>query len=339
METKKIALITGITGQDAYYLSNLLLEKDYEVHGMYRRTVADINERTNYLDKRVYLHEGDMTDMGSLIRILKEVKPGEVYNLAAQSHVPSSWTQPISTCQITGMGVLNILEAIRHTNKEIKFCTMSTSEMIGKKQSSSDVEKILFHPRSPYACAKVFGHFITQNYRESYGMFACSLLAYNHESEFRPTQFVTRKITDAVSKIKLNKQKYLELGNLDSKRDWGYAKDTCEAIYLMLQQKKPKDQVVATGETHSVRDFVEESFRVVDMPITWEGSGLGEVGKYNNKTIVKINPKYYRPAEVEFLLGDYSQAKKELGWKPKTTFKKLVKLMVGNDLKLVGGKK
>lgn len=339
MKNQKVAFVTGMTGQDAYYLSNLLLEKDYEVHGMYRRTVADIEERTKYLDKRIEFHEGDMTDMGSLIKIIKEVKPDEIYNLASQSFVPSSWTQPVSTCQITGIGVLNLLEAIRLTNKNIKFYQAGSSEMIGKPQSSSEVDKILFHPRSPYACAKLFGHHITQNYRESYGMFACSGVFYNHESPFRPKQFVTRKITDAVAKVKLGKQEYLDIGSLDSRRDWGHAQDYVLAMYLMLQQDKPKDYVIATGETHSVREFVEEAFKVVSMPITWEGEGLEEVGKYDGKVVVKINPKFYRPAEVDLLLGDYSEAKKELGWKPKITFKELVRLMVKNDLKSEGGKR
>ena len=339
MKTKKTALITGITGQDAHYLPKLLLEKGYEVHGIYRRTVADIQERTNYLDKRVNLHEGDLIDVGSLMRIIKEVQPDEVYNLASQSFVPSSWTQPISTCQITGIGVLNLLEAIRHTNKNIKFYQASSSEMIGKPQTDPDIQKILFHPRSPYACAKLFGHYITQNYRESYGMFACSGILYNHEGEFRGKEFVTRKISNVVAKVKLGKQEYLDVGNLDSRRDWGHTKDYVLAMYLMLQQDKPKDYVIATGETHSVREFVEEAFRIVSMPITWEGKGLDEVGKYDNKVVVKINPKFYRPAEVDLLLGDYSEAKKELGWEPTIIFKELVKLMVENDLKLEGGKR
>ena len=335
---KKVAFLTGATGQDGYYLSNLLLEKGYEVYGMFRRTAGDLNMRVKHLDKRVKLLEGDITDMGSLIKIIQDIRPTEIYNLSAQSHVPSSFTQPISTCQITGMGVLNILEAIRLTDKRIKFCQASTSEMIGQKQNSPEVDKILFRPRSPYACAKVFGHLITQNYRESYGMFACSILGHNHESPLRPKQFVTRKITNVVSKIKLGKPNVLELGNLEAKRDWGHAKDTCEAIYLMLQQDEPKDQVVATGEAHSVREFVEEAFKVVNMPIIWEGKGLDEVGLYKDKVVVRINPKFYRPAEVEFLLGDYSLAKKELGWEPKIKFKSLVRLMVENDLKIEGGK-
>lgn len=334
---KHIAFLTGITGQDAYYLSNLLLEKGYDVYGMYRRTVADIKDRTKHLDKRVKLVEGDMIDLGSLIKIIKDIEPIEIYNLAAQSFVSSSFTQPISTCQITGIGVLNILEAIRLTDKKIRFYQASTSEMIGQKQSSSELDKIQFHPHSPYSCAKVFGHFITQNYRESYNMFACSGILHNHESELRGKEFVTRKISNTVARIKLGKQNVLELGNLDSKRDWGHAKNYVEAMFLMLQQDKPKDYVIATGETHSVREFVEESFKVVGMPIKWEGKGLDEVGSYKDKIVIKINPKFYRPAEVEFLLGDYSKAKKELGWEPKIKFIELVKLMVENDLFLEGG--
>jgi len=336
---KKIALITGITGQCGYYLSELLLRKGYDVHGIYRRTVTDVQDKVKHLDKKVILHEGDLTDMASLIKIIKEVKPTELYNLAAQSYVPSSWTQPISTCQITGIGVLNVLEAIRQTNKKIKMYQASTSEMLGHKQNSPIVSEIIFHPKSPYACAKVFGHYITKNYRESYGMFACSGILHNNESEHRGKQFVTRKITSAIARIKLGKQKDIELGNLDAKRDWGHSKDHVRAMYLMLQNKKPKDYVVATGETHSIREFVEESFKLIGMPIKWSGKGLKEVGKYKNRILVKINPKYYRPAEVDLLWGDYSIARKELGWKPKITFKKLVKLMVENDLKLEGGGK
>ena len=335
----KRALITGYTGQDGHYLSQLLLEKGYEVHGMYRRTAIDIEDRIRDLKNKVNLVEGDLTDLASLIKIIQEVKPDEIYNLASQSFVPSSWTQPISTCQITGMGVLNMLEAIRLTNKSIRFYQASSSEMIGQQQNTSDPEKILFHPRSPYAIAKTFGHYITQNYRESYGMFACSGILHNHESEIRPKQFVTRKITNAVAKIKLGQQDVLELGNLNAKRDWGHATDFCEVMYLMLQQDKPKDYVVATGETHSIREFVEEAFNIVEMPITWEGKGLDEVGKYDNKIVVKINPKYYRPVEVDLLLGDYSKVRKELGWKPKITFKELIRLMVENDLKLVSEEK
>jgi len=330
---KNVALISGASGQDFYYLSNFLLEKGYEVHGIFRRTVEDTTQRLNHLDKRVKLHEGDLTDLSSLIRIIKDVKPTEVYNIGAQSYVPSSWTQPIATCQITGMGVLNMLEAIRQTDIKIKFYQASTSEMIAQLQTSSEPNEILFHPRSPYGCAKMFGHYITQNYRESYDMFVCSGILYNHESPRRGKQFVTRKITTAVSKIKLGLQEVLELGNFDSKRDWGYAGDYVEAMWLMLQQDKPKDYVIATNEAHSVRDFVNEAFEAVDMKIEWEGEGVDEVGKYNGKIVVKVNPNFYRPAEVDILLGDYSKAEKELGWKPKTTFRELVKMMVEYDLK------
>jgi len=330
---KQVAILSGITGQDGYYLSNFLLDKGYEVHGIYRRTVEDIDQRMKHLDKRVKLHEGDLIDIASLIKIIKLTNPDEVYNLGSQAYVPSSWTQPIATAQITGMGVLNMLEAIRQTNIKIKFYQASTSEMIAQLQTSPEPNKILFHPRSPYGCAKMFGHYITQNYRESYDMFACSGVLYNHESWRRGSQFVTRKITKAVARIKLGLQETLELGNFNAQRDWGFAGDYVEAMWLMLQQDKPKDYVIAMNEAHSVREFVEEAFKVLDMSITWEGEGINEVGKHNGKVIVKVNPKFYRPAEIDVLLGDYSKAEKELGWKPKTRFKDLVKMMVENDLK------
>jgi len=330
---KLIALITGITGQDGYYLSNFLLDKGYKVYGMYRRNSMDINERLVDLRKEINLIDGDLTDTASLIRILNKVKPNEVYNLGAQSFVPESWTQPIASADITGVGVLRMLEAIRQTNKKIKFYQASSSEMFGKVQEIPQTEKTLFYPRSPYGCAKVYGYNITRNYRESYGMFATNGILFNHESPNRGKQFVTRKITFAVARIKLGLQDVLELGNFDAKRDWGFAGDYVEAMYLILQQSKPDDFVIATNEVHSVREFVEEAFKTVGMePIVWVGKGINEVGKYNNKIVVKVDPEFYRPAEVDILLGDYSKAKKVLGWKPKIKFKNLVKMMVEADL-------
>jgi len=331
---KPVALVSGITGQDAYYLSKFLLDKNYEIYGMYRRNSTDINERLIDLKDEINLVDGDLTDTSSLVRILNKTKPDEIYNLAAQSFVPESWTQPIASADITGTGVLRMLEAIRLTNKDVKFYQACSSEMFGKVQDIPQTEKTKFYPRSPYGCAKVYGFDITRNYRESYDMFACSGILFNHESPKRGKQFVTRKITNTAARIKLGLQDTLELGNLDAKRDWGYAGDFVEAMYFMLQQPKPKDYVIATNETHSVREFVDEAFNLVDMPLEWEGKGLNEIGKYKDKTIVKVNPDFYRPAEVDILLGDYSKAKKELGWEPKTKFKELVKMMVESDLKL-----
>jgi len=335
---KKVALITGITGQDGSYLAEFLLKKDYEVYGMYRRTSTDSLGRIGHLKKDIKLVEGDLTDLGSIIRILKEVGSCEVYNLASQSFVAASWTQPISTAEITAMGVLNLLEAIRHLDLDIKFYQASTSELFGKVQETPQTENTPFYPRSPYGVSKAFGHFITRNYRESYNMFACSGILFNHESPRRGKQFVTRKISHSVAKIKLGHQKFFEIGNIDSKRDWGFAGDYVEAMWLMLQNQEPKDYVISTGETHSIREFIEEAFKVIDMPISWEGQGLEEVGKCNGEIVVKINPKFYRPAEVDVLLGDPSKAKRELNWEPKTKFKELVKMMVESDLKHLSGK-
>jgi len=334
MTKKRTALITGITGQDGYYLSKFLLGKNYDIYGMYRRNSTDINERLIDLKDEINLVDGDLTDTSSLVRILNKTKPDEIYNLAAQSFVPESWTQPIASADITGTGVLRILEAVRLTNKDVKLYQACSSEMFGKVQDIPQTEKTKFYPRSPYGCAKVYGFDITRNYRESYDMFACSGILFNHESPRRGKQFVTRKITNAAARIKLGLQDNFKLGNFNAKRDWGYAGDFVEAMYLMLQQPKPKDYVIATNETHSVREFVDETFNLVNMPLEWEGKGLNEIGKYKDKTIVKVNPDFYRPAEVDILLGDYSKAKKELGWEPKTKFKKLVKMMIESDLKL-----
>ena len=328
----KKALILGITGQDGSYLAELLLEKGYEVYGMYRRTSVDSFERINHIKDKINLVDGDMIDTISLIQILKDINPDEVYNLAAQSFVSASWTQPIATKEITGIGVLKILEAIRLVNPKIKFYQASSSEMFGKVQEVPQTEKTPFYPRSLYGVCKVFGYWTTVNYRESYNMFACNGILFNHESERRGKQFVTKKISHSVAKIKLGLQDYFEIGNLNAKRDWGYAKDFVEAMWLMMQQDKPGDYVIATNEIHSVREFIEEAFRVVDMQIEWEGEGLDEVGKCDDKIVVRINPKFYRPAEVDLLVGNYEKAEKELGWKPKIKFKELVKLMVESDI-------
>jgi|TARA_Y100000310_G_scaffold263274_1_gene273431 GDPmannose 4,6-dehydratase len=332
-ENGKTALITGITGQDGYYLAKFLLEKGYEVYSMYRRSSLDINERIDEIIEDIKLVEGDITDAASIIRILKEVKPDEVYNLAAQSFVPSSWTQPVATAQMTALGALNVLESIKLVDKNIKYYQASSSEMFGKVMENPQTEKTPFYPRSPYGVAKVYAYWITKNYRESYGIHASNGILFNHESPKRGKEFVTRKISYSVAKIKLGIQEYFELGNLDAKRDWGFAGDYVEVMWMMLQQEKPDDFVIATNETHSVREFVEESFRIMDMPITWEGEGVNEVGKFNGKIVVKINPKFYRPADVDLLLGDYTKVKEKLGWEPKTKFKELVRMMVESDFK------
>jgi GDPmannose 4,6-dehydratase len=329
---KKRALITGITGQDGSYLAEFLLGKGYEVYGMHRRTSMDVFERIGDLRREIKLVEGDVTDQGSIIRIINEIHPNEIYNLAAQSFVPDSWTQPISTVKIDALGVINMLDAIRLVDPKIKFYQASTSEMFGKVQEIPQTERTPFYPRSPYAASKAFGHYITQNYRESFHVFACSGILFNHESPRRGKQFITRKVSHSVAKIKLGYQDFFEVGSLDSKRDWGFAGDYVEAMWLMLQQNTPKDYVVGTGETHSVREFIEEAFRLVGMDIIWEGKGVEEVGKFDGKIVVKVSPRFYRPAEVEYLLADATKARKELGWQSRTSFRELVKMMVESDL-------
>lgn len=329
---KKRALITGVTGQDGSYLAEFLLEKGYEVYGMHRRTSMDVFDRIGNLRKKINLVDGDLTDLSSMIKILKEINPDEIYNLAAQSFVPASWTQPISTIKINSLGVVNILEAIKIVNPKIRIYQASTSEMFGKVQEIPQTEKTPFYPRSPYGVSKVFSHYAIKNYHESYGIFACGGILFNHESPRRGKQFVTRKISHSVAKIKLGYQDYFEIGNLEAKRDWGFAGDYVEAMWLMLQQDKPDDYVIGTGESHSVREFIEEAFKVVGMEIRWEDQGLNEVGKINDKIVVKINSKFYRPAEVDYLLSNPEKAKKNLGWIPKTSFKELVKIMVEHDL-------
>jgi len=334
----KKALITGITGQDGYYLAEFLLKKGYKVYGMYRRTSSSPFDNIQDIKDKVTLVEGDLTDVGSMVKILKEVEPDEVYNLAAQSFVPASWSQPIATAKMTGLGVLNILEAIKLTNPKIRFYQASSSEMFGKAQETPQSENTPFYPRSPYGVSKVFGYWITINYRESYGIYASNGILFNHESPRRGLQFVTRKITNSVARIKLGMQDCLELGNLDAKRDWGFAGDYVEAMWLILQQETPDDYVISSGENHAVREFAEETFKAVGMDIEWEGSGLKEVGKHDGNVVIKVNEKFYRPLEVDELLGNHSKAEKILNWKPKTSFKELVKMMVKHDLKLLSKK-
>jgi len=315
----KKALITGITGQDGSYLAEFLLDKGYEVYGMVRRSSTESFERINHIIDKITLKQADLLDQLSLIELIQSINPDQIYNLAAQSFVPTSWNQPVLTGEFTALGVTRILEAIRHVNPKIKFYQASSSEMFGKVRETPQNELTPFYPRSPYGVAKAYGHFITVNYRESYDIFACSGILFNHESPRRGKEFVTRKITDAVAKIKLNKLNKLCLGNLDAKRDWGFAGDYVEAMWLMLQHGSPEDYVVGTGETHSVREFVEIAFDHVGL---------------DHKKYVEINKDFIRPAEVDLLVADCSKAKKNLGWKPKVGFEELVKMMVDSDLKL-----
>ena len=333
----KQALITGITGQDGSYLAELLLEKGYQVYGILRRkSVADYGN-VEHLKKEISFIYADMTDPISLIAAMKRSQADEVYNLAAQSFVGTSWEQPIATAEIDGIGVTNLLEAIRVVKPQARFYQASTSEMFGLVQEIPQTEQTPFYPRSPYGVAKLYGHWITKNYRESYGMYACSGILFNHESERRGKEFVTRKITDGVARIRHGIQERIELGNLDSKRDWGHSKDYVRAMWLMLQQESPKDYVIATNETRTVREFVEAAFISAGITVKWQGSGVDEIGIdiATKKTVVTVNPQYFRPAEVELLLGNPSKAKKELGWERKISFSELVKRMVEQDLYLV----
>ena len=339
----KKALITGITGQDGSYLAEFLLNKGYEVHGIKRRTSLINTDRIDHLyqdpheqNKKFILHHGDLTDATSLIRIIQEVQPDEIYNLAAQSHVAVSFEEPEYTANSDALGALRILEAIRilKLEKKTKYYQASTSELYGIAQETPQNEKTPFYPRSPYGVAKLYAYWITVNYREAYGIYACNGILFNHESPVRGETFVTRKITMALARIKLGTQKNLYLGNLDAKRDWGHAKDFIEAQWLMLQQKQPEDFVIATGKQHSVKDFINEAAKNLDMKIEWKGKNLEEVGSYNGKDIIKIDPRYFRPAEVEALLGDASKAKEKLNWVPKISFNQLVKEMVDEDLKI-----
>lgn len=315
----KSALITGITGQDGSYLAELLLSKGYKVFGMVRRLSVPNFENIKHIQEKITILSGDLMDQGSLIDVIRESNPDEVYNLAAQSFVKASWGQPVLTGEFTGLSVTRMLEAVRIIKKDAKFYQASSSEMFGKVTETPQKETTRFYPRSPYGVAKVYGHYITVNYRESFDMFACSGILFNHESPRRGVEFVTRKIARAVARIHLKKQDVLELGDMSPKRDWGYAKDYVEAMWLMLQQEKPDDFVVATGETHSVEDFVREAFAVI---------GVKDWKKY-----VKSNVgQYMRPAEVDYLIGDAGKAKKVLGWEPKTSFQDLVKIMVEKDI-------
>jgi GDPmannose 4,6-dehydratase len=339
----KKALITGITGQDGAYLAEFLLNKSYEVHGVKRRSSLINTDRIDHLyqdpheqNQNFILHHGDLTDSTSLIRIIQEVQPDEIYNLAAQSHVAVSFELPEYTANSDAIGALRILEAIRilKLEKKIKYYQASTSELYGATQETPQNETTPFNPRSPYAVAKLYAYWITINYRESYGIFACNGILFNHESPVRGETFVTRKITRALVRIKLGVQKNLYLGNLNAMRDWGHAKDFVEAMWLMLQQKKPEDFVIATGKQYSVRDFINEASKNLDMKIDWSGKDLQEVGSYNGKDIIKIDPRYFRSTEVDTLLGDASKAKEKLNWAPKISFKALVKEMIDKDLKL-----
>jgi GDPmannose 4,6-dehydratase len=339
----KKALITGITGQDGAYLAELLLEKGYEVHGIRRRTSLFNTDRIDHLYQdhhmpgtRLFLHYGDMTDSSSLIRIIKQVQPLEIYNLAAQSHVAVSFEEPEYTANSDALGALRILEAIRllGMEKNTRFYQASTSELFGQVQETPQKETTPFYPRSPYAVAKLYAYWITINYREAYGIYACNGILFNHESPIRGETFVTRKITRALSRIKLGLQHCVYLGNLNARRDWGHAKDYVEVQWLMLQQEKPEDFVIATGVQYSVRDFVNAAAKELDMEIRWEGEGVNEKGyDLNGKCVVAIDQEYFRPAEVETLLGDSTKAREKLGWIPKITFNELVSEMVREDFK------
>lgn len=333
----KNALITGITGQDGSYLAELLMKKGYDVYGIMRRKSVVDYGNVGHLKDKIHFIYADMTDLVSLANALKVSKAQEVYNLAAQSFVATSWEQPCATADIDAKGVLNMLEAIRMVDPSARFYQASTSEMFGLVQEIPQTEKTPFYPRSPYGVAKLYGHWITKNYRESYNMFACSGILFNHESERRGKEFVTRKITDAVARIRQGIQDHLELGNMDSKRDWGHSKDYVKAMWLMLQQETPDDYVVATGETRTVREFVERAFACVDIRIAWEGSGVDEIGKNaaDGKVLVRINPKFFRPAEVDILIGSPAKAETVLGWKRDISFQEMVERMVKNDMELV----
>ena len=317
----KIALITGINGMDGSHLADFLLEKGYKVYGVERRSSSKNRTNTEHLEGKVTFLQGDLTDQNSLLRCLKESNPDEVYNLAAQSFVGESWNTPEHTSEVTGLGVLRILEAIREFNPKIRFYQASSSEMFGRMVENPANENTPFYPRSPYGVAKLYGHWITKNYRESYDMFACSGILFNHESERRGIEFVTRKISDGVARIKLGLADHISLGNLDAKRDWGYAPDYIEAMWLMLQQDTPDDYVIATGDTRSIREFLDEAFKYVGIT-NWE-------------SYIKVDQRFMRPAEVDVLRGNFKKAQDELGWAPKTSFTDLVKIMVQNDINLL----
>ncbi|MFC1662939.1 GDP-mannose 4,6-dehydratase [Patescibacteria group bacterium] len=323
MTNNKKALITGITGQDGSYLADFLISKNYDVYGVVRRSSTESFERIQHLKNKIKLEQGDLTDLSSLIKVVNKVQPDEVYNLGAQSFVPTSWNQAILTGTVTALGVTNILEALRLLPKQIRFYQASSSEMFGRVRETPQNEKTPFYPRSPYGVAKVYGHFITINYRESYDMFAVSGILFNHESPRRGLEFVTRKVTDGVAKIKLGLAKSIHLGNLEAKRDWGYAEDYVEAMWLMLQHDKPEDFIIATGKSHSVKELAETAFEHVGL---------------DYKNFVKIDDSLKRPAEVDTLVGDSTKAKKLLGWQPKVSFAELIKMMVDADLERLNKK-
>ena len=327
----KVALITGITGQDGSYLAELLLEKGYEVHGIIRRSSSINTDRIDHIYQNIKLHYGDLTDSTNIVAVIQKVQPDEIYNLGAQSHVKVSFEMPEYTADVDAMGTLRVLEAVRLLGMEdrVRIYQASTSELYGLVQEIPQKETTPFYPRSPYGVAKLYGYWITKNYREAYGMYACTGILFNHESPRRGETFVTRKITQALSKISVGLQDCLYLGNLNARRDWGHAKDFVEAMWLMLQQDEPEDFVIATGTQYSVRDFVKEAAPYFGMKIVWIGEGLDEVGidANTNRAVIRVDPKYFRPAEVETLLGDASKAKEKLGWEPKISFKQLVEDM------------
>ena len=344
---KKVALITGITGQDGSYLTELLLEKGYEVHGIVRRHSSINTSRIDHLfedpnigGKTLFLHHGDLTDSSNLNRLIEKIKPQEIYNLAVQSHVAVSFEVPEYTAETTGIGTLRLLDAIRESGVKCKFYQASTSELFGGlPDTAPQNENTPFYPKSPYGVAKLYSYWITVNYRESYNMFACNGVLFNHESPRRGETFVTRKITRAVASIMAGKQEKLSLGNMDAKRDWGFAGDYVEGMWRILQQEKPQDYVLATNETHTVREFVELAFAEVGIEIEWKGTGVDEKGydKATGRMLVDVNPRYFRPAEVELLWGDSSKAERELGWERKVSFRDLVSMMVDSDMKEIAG--
>jgi GDPmannose 4,6-dehydratase len=337
---KNVALISGITGQDGSYLTELLLEKGYEVHGIIRRSssfntfrIDHIYNNPLYLNSRFFLHYGDLTDSSNLNRLVEKIQPTEIYNLGAQSHVQVSFEVPEYTAEVDGIGTLRFLDAIKETGVSTRFYQASTSELYGKAQEIPQTEKTPFYPRSPYAAAKLYAYWVAVNYREAYNVFASNGILFNHESERRGKTFVTRKITVAASKIILGDQDQILLGNLDAKRDWGYAPEYVDGMWRILQADKPDDFVLATNETHSIREFVEETFRILGEEIIWKGKGIDEKGifKSSGKEVVRIDPRYFRPTEVDLLVGNPAKAKEILGWQPKTTFSELVRIMVASD--------
>jgi len=340
----KKALISGITGQDGSYLAEILLKKGYEVHGIIRRSSSFNTGRIDHLmmdknimNKSFFLYHGDITDTSNLNRLLEKIEPDEIYNLAAQSHVKVSFEVPEYTAEVDAIGTLRFLDAIRETGIKTKFYQASTSELYGKVQEVPQKETTPFYPRSPYGVAKIYGYWIVVNYREAYNLYACNGILFNHESPRRGETFVTRKITRAVAAIKKGKQESLTLGNLDSKRDWGFAPEYCEGMWMMMQQKTPEDYVLATGETHTVKEFVDLSFKSVGIELEWEGKEEKEKGRDSKtgKVLISVDPVYYRPTEVDLLIGDASKAKKNLGWEPKVKFEELVDIMVKADLEIM----